>query len=70
MFKKILCAAAAFLGLKPKAALAWGVATIGAIIIQEIPEAVAVMIFYVVGEFLQSRAINHSRNSIICKKNP
>ena len=40
------------------------VATIGAIIIQEIPEAVAVMVFYTIGEFLQSRAVNSSRRSI------
>lgn len=40
------------------------VATIGAILIQEVPEAVAVMIFYTVGELLQNRAINHSRRSI------
>ncbi|UCE14558.1 MAG: cadmium-translocating P-type ATPase, partial [Candidatus Heimdallarchaeota archaeon] len=40
------------------------VATIGAILIQEIPEAVAVMVFYTVGEYLQTRAVNHSRSSI------
>ncbi|UCG00726.1 MAG: cadmium-translocating P-type ATPase [Candidatus Heimdallarchaeota archaeon] len=40
------------------------VATIGAIIIQEIPEAVAVMVFYTIGEYLQTKAINHSRQSI------
>ncbi len=40
------------------------VATIGAILIQEIPEAVAVMVFYTIGEYLQTRAINHSRQSI------
>ncbi len=40
------------------------VATIGAILIQEIPEAVAVMVFYTIGEFLQTKAINHSRQSI------
>ena len=40
------------------------VATIGAIILQEMPEAVAVMVFYTVGEFLQSKAVNRSRNSI------
>lgn len=40
------------------------IATIGAIIIQEIPEAVAVMVFYTIGEYLQTKAINHSRQSI------
>ena len=40
------------------------VATIGAILIQEIPEAVAVMVFYTIGEYLQNQAINHSRQSI------
>ena len=40
------------------------VATIGAILIQEIPEAVAVMVFYTIGEFLQTKAVNHSRSSI------
>jgi Cd2+/Zn2+-exporting ATPase len=40
------------------------IATIGAILIQEIPEAVAVMVFYTIGEYLQNKAINHSRASI------
>ncbi|MHA2244249.1 MAG: heavy metal translocating P-type ATPase [Candidatus Hodarchaeales archaeon] len=40
------------------------VATLGAIIIQEIPEAVAVMVFYTIGEFMQTKAVNHSRKSI------
>ena len=40
------------------------VATIGAIIINELPEAAAVMVFYTVGEYLQSRAVNKSRKSI------
>lgn len=40
------------------------VATIGAIILQEMSEAVAVMVFYTVGEFLQSKAVNRSRDSI------
>ncbi|MFX1506802.1 MAG: heavy metal translocating P-type ATPase [Promethearchaeota archaeon] len=40
------------------------VATIGAILIQEIPEAVAVMVFYTIGAYLQNKAINHSRQSI------
>ena len=40
------------------------IATIGAIIIGEYPEAVGVMLFYMVGEFLQSLAVNKSRKSI------
>ena len=40
------------------------VATLGAIIIGEYPEAVAVMFFYEVGELFQSYAINKSRKSI------
>ena len=40
------------------------IATLGAIIIQEIPEATAVMVFYSIGEYLQSRAVNKSRKSI------
>ncbi|MHA2226680.1 MAG: heavy metal translocating P-type ATPase [Candidatus Hodarchaeales archaeon] len=40
------------------------IATLGAIVIQEIPEAVAVMLFYTVGEFLQTKAVNRSRGSI------
>ncbi|MFX0013352.1 MAG: heavy metal translocating P-type ATPase [Candidatus Hermodarchaeota archaeon] len=40
------------------------IATIGAIIINEIPEAVAVMVFYTIGEYLQTKAVNHSRQSI------
>ncbi|MHA1977115.1 MAG: heavy metal translocating P-type ATPase [Candidatus Hodarchaeales archaeon] len=40
------------------------VATLGAIIIDEIPEAAAVMVFYTIGEYLQSRAVNKSRKSI------
>jgi Cd2+/Zn2+-exporting ATPase len=40
------------------------IATIGAILIQEIPEASAVMVFYSIGEYLQSRAVNKSRKSI------
>ncbi|MEH7514458.1 heavy metal translocating P-type ATPase [Gottfriedia acidiceleris] len=41
-----------------------GVATIGAFIIGEYPEAVAVMLFYQLGELFQSIAVNRSRNSI------
>ncbi|GKX64810.1 heavy metal translocating P-type ATPase [Inconstantimicrobium mannanitabidum] len=40
------------------------VATIGAFAIKQFPEAVAVMIFYQVGEMFQDRAVNKSRKSI------
>ena len=40
------------------------VATIGALAIGEYPEAVAVMLFYKIGEVFQGYAVNHSRNSI------
>lgn len=40
------------------------VATIGAFSIQEYPEAVAVMLFYQVGELFQTLAVNKSRRSI------
>ncbi len=40
------------------------VATIGALAIGEYPEAVAVMIFYQIGEVFQGYAVNRSRNSI------
>ena len=40
------------------------VATLGAIMIGEYPEAVAVMLFYEIGELFQSYAINKSRKSI------
>lgn len=40
------------------------VATIGAFIIGEYPEAVAVMLFYQLGELFQSIAVNRSRHSI------
>lgn len=40
------------------------IATIGAFLIGEYPEAVAVMLFYSVGELFQSMAVNHSRKSI------
>ena len=39
-------------------------ATIGAFIIGEYPEAVAVMLFYQVGEFFQETAVNKSKKSI------
>ncbi|MEY8445166.1 heavy metal translocating P-type ATPase [Enterococcus ratti] len=40
------------------------VATIGAMVIGEYPEAVAVMLFYQVGEYFQSFAVKQSRKSI------
>ena len=40
------------------------IATLGAFAIHEMPEAVAVMLFYVVGELFQDIAINRSRRSI------
>ena len=40
------------------------VATVGALIIGEYPEAVAVMLFYQVGELFQSVAVSRSRQSI------
>lgn len=40
------------------------VATLGALVLGEYPEAVAVMLFYQVGEFFQDRAIEQSRASI------
>lgn len=40
------------------------VATIGAILIGELPEAVGVMLFYMVGEFAQELSVNRSRRSI------
>ncbi len=39
-------------------------ATIGAIAINEIPEAVGVMLFYKIGEYLQKKAVGKSRKSI------
>jgi Cd2+/Zn2+-exporting ATPase len=40
------------------------IATIGAIVIHELPEAVAVMWFYNVGEFVEGLAVRRSRKSI------
>ena len=40
------------------------IATIGAFAIHQLPEAVAVMLFYVVGEFFQDIAVNRSRRSV------
>ncbi|MFZ5754101.1 MAG: heavy metal translocating P-type ATPase [Bacillota bacterium] len=39
-------------------------ATVGAFAIKEYPEAVAVMLFYQIGEFFQDMAVNRSRRSI------
>ncbi|MBE3582496.1 MAG: heavy metal translocating P-type ATPase [Limnochordaceae bacterium] len=40
------------------------VATLGAMAIRQMPEAVAVMLFYSAGEYLQSRAVERSRHSV------
>ena len=40
------------------------IATAGAIVIHELAEAVAVMLFYSVGEYVQDRAVDRSRRSI------
>lgn len=40
------------------------IATVGAFIIGEFPEGVGVMIFYQIGEYMQGRAVNRSRQSI------
>ncbi len=40
------------------------IATLGAFAIDQMPEAVAVMLFYVVGELFQDIAVNRSRKSI------
>lgn len=40
------------------------IATLGALAIDEMPEAVAVMLFYVVGELFQDIAVNRSRRSV------
>ncbi|WP_324736455.1 heavy metal translocating P-type ATPase [Thermococcus sp. SY098] len=40
------------------------IATLGAFAIHEYPEAVGVMLFYIVGEFFQDLAVNRSRRSI------
>lgn len=40
------------------------VATIGAFVIKQYPEGVAVMLFYMVGELFQDIAVGHSRKSI------
>ncbi|MEJ2758841.1 MAG: heavy metal translocating P-type ATPase, partial [Anaerolineales bacterium] len=40
------------------------ISTLGAIAIGELPEAVGVMLFYQIGEFVQQRSVNRSRNMI------
>lgn len=40
------------------------IASIGAFLVGEHPEGVAVMLFYQIGELLQERAVDHSRRSI------
>lgn len=40
------------------------IATLGAFAIQEFPEGVAVMLFYMIGEMFQDRAVDRSRRSI------
>lgn len=40
------------------------IATMGAIFLKDYPEAIGVMLFYQVGEYLQGRAVNNSRRSI------
>lgn len=40
------------------------ISTVGAIAIKQLPEAVGVMLFYAVGEWLQDRAVDRSRRSI------
>lgn len=40
------------------------VATVGALVIHELAEAVAVMLFYSVGEYVQDQAVDRSRRSI------
>jgi Zn2+/Cd2+-exporting ATPase len=40
------------------------IATIGAIAINEIPEALGVMVFYTIGEYFQDKAIHRSKNAI------
>lgn len=40
------------------------IATLGAIAIHELPEAIGVMLFYALGEYIQDLAVDSSRNSI------
>lgn len=41
------------------------IATIGAFVIQEYPEAVGVMLFYRIGEWFEDKAVERSRNQIM-----
>lgn len=41
------------------------VATIGAIVIQEYPEAVGVMLFYRIGEYFEHKAVERDRKSVV-----
>lgn len=41
------------------------IATVGALLLHEMPEAVGVMVFFKVGEFLQDLAVERSRRSIV-----
>jgi Cd2+/Zn2+-exporting ATPase len=41
------------------------IATVGAILLHEMPEAVGVMVFFKIGEFLQDLAVERSRRSIV-----
>jgi Zn2+/Cd2+-exporting ATPase len=40
------------------------IATLGAIAINEIPEALGVMVFYTIGEYFQDKAVSQSKNAI------
>lgn len=40
------------------------IATLGAIAINEIPEALGVMLFYTIGEYFQDKAVSQSKNAI------
>lgn len=44
-------------------------ATISAFIIQQFPEAIAIMLFYQIGEYFQDMAVEHSRKSILALEN-
>ena len=41
------------------------IATLGALLIQEWPEAVGVMLFYRIGEYFEEKAVEHSRSQIM-----
>ena len=45
------------------------IATVGAFLIGEYPEAIAVMLFYQVGEYFQDKAVGRSRRSIAALQN-